>query len=188
VNASITWPLAVVYIVSELALALKRRAKTGESRDEDRGSLILIWMVIVSSAALAVGAAEVFPAAAMPAAPTLRVLGVALFWAGLIVRWWAIIHLGRYFTVDVAIAANHRLIATGPYRVVRHPSYTGALIAFLGLALCRANWASLVVLIVPVFLVFLRRMRIEEAALLRAFGDQYRDYMNRTKRLIPAVY
>jgi len=188
VNASITWPLALVYVLSELALTFKRRAKTGESRDEDRGSLTLIWTVIVSSAALAVGAAYVFPAAAMVSAAALRVVGVALFWAGLIVRWYAIIHLGRYFTVDVAIAANHRLIATGPYRVVRHPSYAGALMAFLGLALCRANWASLVVLIVPIFLVFLRRMRIEETALLRAFGDQYRDYMNRTKRLVPAVY
>jgi protein-S-isoprenylcysteine O-methyltransferase Ste14 len=60
--------------------------------------------------------------------------------------------------------------------------------AFLGLALCLANWASLVILLAPVFLVFLRRMHVEEGALLQAFGDQYRDYMRRTKRLIPAVY
>jgi len=56
------------------------------------------------------------------------------------------------------------------------------------LALCLANWASLVILLAPVFLVFLRRMHVEEGALLQAFGDQYRDYMRRTKRLIPAVY
>jgi protein-S-isoprenylcysteine O-methyltransferase len=90
--------------------------------------------------------------------------------------------------VAVAIAADHRLIDTGPYRFVRHPSYTGALMAFLGLALCLANWASRVVMVVPVFLVFLRRMQVEEGALLQALGDQYREYMNRTKRLIPAVY
>jgi protein-S-isoprenylcysteine O-methyltransferase Ste14 len=101
---------------------------------------------------------------------------------------YAIVHLGRFFTVNVAISSSHRLIDTGPYRFVRHPSYTGALMAFLGLALCLANWASLVILLVPVFLVFLRRMHVEERALLQAFGDQYRDYMRRTKRLIPAVY
>jgi protein-S-isoprenylcysteine O-methyltransferase Ste14 len=60
--------------------------------------------------------------------------------------------------------------------------------AFLGLALCLANWASLAVMVVPVFLVFRRRMRVEEDALLHALGDEYRNYMNRTKRLIPAVY
>jgi protein-S-isoprenylcysteine O-methyltransferase len=98
------------------------------------------------------------------------------------------VHLGRFFTVNVAIATNHRLIDTGPYRFVRHPSYTGALMAFLGLALCLANWASLVVMVVPVFLVFLWRMHVEEGALLQALGNQYRNYMNRTKRLIPAVY
>ena len=60
--------------------------------------------------------------------------------------------------------------------------------AFLGLGLCLDNWASLVILIVPVFLVFLWRMRVEESALLQGLGDPYRDYMSRTKRLIPAVY
>jgi protein-S-isoprenylcysteine O-methyltransferase Ste14 len=60
--------------------------------------------------------------------------------------------------------------------------------AFLGLALCLANWASLAVMLIPVFLVFLRRMRVEEGVLLQALGSQYGDYMHRTKRLIPAVY
>jgi protein-S-isoprenylcysteine O-methyltransferase Ste14 len=60
--------------------------------------------------------------------------------------------------------------------------------AFLGLALCLDNWVSLLIIGVAVFLVFLRRMRVEEEALLQALGDDYRDYMSRTKRLIPAVY
>ena len=60
--------------------------------------------------------------------------------------------------------------------------------AFLGLGLCLDNWASLLVLMVPVFLAFLWRMRVEEAALLQGLGGPYRDYMTRTKRLIPAVY
>jgi protein-S-isoprenylcysteine O-methyltransferase len=124
----------------------------------------------------------------MAGATALRWLGVTLYAAGLILRWYAILHLGRFFTVNVAIAADHRVIDTGPYRFVRHPSYTGALMAFLGLALCLANWASLTVLVVPVFFVFLRRIQVEEAALLQALGDEYRGYMSRTKRLIPAVY
>jgi protein-S-isoprenylcysteine O-methyltransferase len=187
-NNSMASVLGLIYVLSELGLALKKRAKADESRIEDRGSLTLLWIVIVASVTLAFNIAYALPAAGMGDVPTLRFLGMAVFAAGLAIRWYAIVHLGRFFTVNVAIAASHRLIDTGPYRFVRHPSYTGALMAFLGLALCLANWASLAVMLVPVLLVFLRRMHVEERALLQAFGDQYRDYMHRTKRLIPAVY
>jgi len=185
---SIASVLGFIYVLSELGLALKKRAKADESRNVDRGSLTLLWIVIVASVTLAFNIAYALPAAGMSGDPTLRFLGIVVFAAGLAIRWYAIVHLGRFFTVNVAIAAGHRLIDTGPYRFVRHPSYTGALMAFLGLALCLANWASLAVMLVPVFLVFLRRMHVEEEALLQAFGNQYRDYMHRTKRLIPAVY
>jgi protein-S-isoprenylcysteine O-methyltransferase len=187
-NKSLASVLGLIYVLSELSLTLKRRARAGESRNEDRGSLALLWIVIVASVVSAFDIAHAFPAAGMGAVRTLRFLGIAAFAAGLAIRWYSIVHLGRFFTVNVAIAANHRLINTGPYRFVRHPSYTGALMAFLGLALCLGNWASLAVMLVPIFLVFLRRMHVEEGALLQALGDQYRDYMHRTKRLIPAVY
>jgi len=187
-NISTASILGLIYVVSELGLTLKKRAKSGEARGRDRGSLGLLWIVITLSAFVAFNVAYAFPAARMGAGFVVRDVGVALFVAGLNIRWYSIIHLGRFFTVNVAIAADHRLIDTGPYRFVRHPSYTGALMAFLGLGLCLDNWASLVVMVVPVFLVFLWRMRVEEAALLQGLGEPYRDYMNRTKRLIPAVY
>jgi protein-S-isoprenylcysteine O-methyltransferase len=180
--------LGTIYVLSELALTLKKRAKSAEARVEDKGSLHLLWIVIAVSVTLAFNLAYSFPAAAINAAPALRQLGIALFVAGLALRWYAIVHLGRFFTVNVSIAADHRLIDTGPYRIVRHPSYTGALMAFLGLGLCMANWVSLLSLLVPICLVFLRRIQVEEAVLSEALGDQYRDYMRRTKRLIPAIY
>jgi protein-S-isoprenylcysteine O-methyltransferase len=187
-NHSMASVLGLLYVVSELGLAFRKRAKESESRDSDRGSLGLLWIVIVVSVFLAFNLAYAFPAAAMGGGPALSFLGTAIFAAGLAIRWYSIVHLGRFFTVNVAIATDHRLIDTGPYRFVRHPSYTGALMAFLGLALCLANWVSFPVMVVPVFLVFLRRIHVEEGALLQALGSQYRDYMNRTKRLIPAVY
>ena len=180
--------LGLVYVVSEIGITFKKRAKKDESRDGDRGSLSLLWIVIVASVALAFKVASVLPEAAMSAPHAMRFLGIAVFAGGLALRWYCIDHLGRFFTVNVAIATNHRLIDTGPYRSVRHPSYTGALMAFVGLALCLANWASVAIMVIPVFSVFLWRMHVEEQALLQAFGDQYRNYMKRTKRLIPAVY
>ena len=180
--------LGLIYVLSELGLAWSKRAAAQDSRGADRGSLALLWFAIVSSVAASYVVSSALPAAAMSAPAASGVAGLVVFAAGLTLRWYSIMHLGRFFTVNVAIAADHRLIETGPYRFVRHPSYTGALMAFTGLALCLANWASLAVMLIPVFLVFQWRMHVEEDALLRAFGDRYRDYMKRTKRLIPALY
>ncbi len=180
--------LGLLMGLSEMGLALFKRAKSGETRSADAGSLRLLWCVI---------GASVFIAFMLPAnAPSLNVgrpapfieTGAALFVAGLVLRWYAILYLGRFFTVNVAIATDHRLIDTGPYRYIRHPSYTGGLMAFVGLGLCLGNWGSLAVLVVPVVPAFSWRIRVEEAALTRALGDAYRGYMRRTKRLIPALY
>jgi protein-S-isoprenylcysteine O-methyltransferase len=179
--------LGVLFAVSEIALSIFKRASV-RAAEADQGSLWLLWIVIVASVYLAFTLAHELPGLDFGPARTWRALGGALFTGGLAFRWYAIIHLGRFFTVNVAIAPDHRLIDTGPYRFVRHPSYAGLLTAFLGMALCLCNWAALLVLLVPTLLVFLRRMRIEEAALIAAFGDHYRDYMRRTKRLVPALY
>lgn len=88
----------------------------------------------------------------------------------------------------MAIASDHQLVESGPYRYLRHPTYTGALLAFLGLGLCMGNLVSLGFIVIPIFLAFRRRMRVEEEALLGAFGDKYRTYMQRTRRLLPFVY
>ena len=179
--------LCVLYVLSEAGLVwLKRSGKT--AADADRGSLPLIWLVISVSMAAAFGCANALPRLALGPAGIWRPAGLVVFVAGVVVRWYAILSLGRFFTVNVAIAADHQLVEAGPYRWSRHPSYTGALLAFLALGLCLDNWASLAALLVPVSVVFWWRMRIEEAALLDTFGERYRDYMRRTWRLIPFIY
>ena len=77
--------------------------------------------------------AQNFRAAALPHGRVFASASVVLFVAGLILRWWAIIMLGRFFTVDVTIEKDHELVERGPFRIVRHPSYTGVLLAFVGL-------------------------------------------------------
>jgi protein-S-isoprenylcysteine O-methyltransferase len=115
-------------------------------------------------------------------------IGVSLFIGGIILRWYSIWKLGHFFTVDVAIAHQHQLIDSGPYRFVRHPAYTGALVAFLGFGLCLGNWLSILCLVGPITAAFLWRIRVEEGALIDALGDDYRAYMRRTARLLPFVY
>jgi len=118
----------------------------------------------------------------------LYAVGVALFVIGLGLRWYAIIHLGRFFTVNVAIQNDHRVVSSGPYRLVRHPSYLGALLAFLGLGVCFINLISFAIIVVPITAAFIYRIRIEESALMESLGTNYREYAARTKRLIPFIY
>lgn len=181
--------LGLGYLLSELSVLFIKRADSDAAGATDRGSLRLIWMVIGVAVFLSFFLSHVVIAAAMGSAESvLRPAGIALFAAGLLLRWSAIFYLGRFFTVNVAIAADHRIVDSGPYRWIRHPAYTGALAAFAGMALCIGNWVSLVVMLVPIGTVFAWRMRIEEAALLQALGTPYREYMSRTWRLIPAIY
>jgi protein-S-isoprenylcysteine O-methyltransferase len=179
--------LGILYGLSELGLTVFKRAGKGTS-SVDRGSLSLLWIVVLASVYLAFRLAWALPQLSFGPQPAFEILGIAVFAAGVSLRWYAIVVLGRFFTVNVAIAQDHRLIEEGPYRFVRHPSYTGSLLAFLGLGICFCNWASLAALMGPILAVFLRRMQVEEAALLAAFGDRYRNYIRRTKRLIPAIY
>ena len=186
-SAQIVPVLGILFALSEAGLVWHKRSGKAAA-DADRGSLRVIWLVIALSVTAAFVCVNVLPQFTLGPARFWRPAGVAVFAVGTVLRWYAILSLGRFFTVNVAIAADHRIVESGLYRWVRHPSYTGALLAFLGLGLCLDNWASLAALLLPVAVVFWWRMRIEETALLEAFGERYRDYMRRTRRLIPFIY
>jgi protein-S-isoprenylcysteine O-methyltransferase len=179
--------LGTLYALSEVGLTMFKRSGRSAA-DADRGSLGLIWTVILASVCLAFVLEHALPQLDFTEGGGAIPLGFVIFSSGIALRWYAIVYLGRFFTVNVAIASDHRLIDRGPYRLLRHPSYTGALLAFCGLGICLRNWAALAALVAPPLVVFLRRMRIEEDALLAAFGERYRDYMRRTWRLMPFIY
>src|SRR6266566_1322223 len=179
--------LAAIYGLSELYLALTRRSQT-QAVSRDRRSLILLWTIIVVSLWFGIQMVWLFPDATVPYLRGFYLFCFLLFLGGLILRWYSIGYLGRYFTVDVSVSAEHKLVDSGPYRCIRHPTYTGALLAFLGLGFCFGNWLSILFLTVPIIAAFLWRIRIEESALTDALGENYRAYMARTKRLIPRIY
>jgi protein-S-isoprenylcysteine O-methyltransferase len=180
--------LALLYFGSEMLIGLLRPAKAGARSPADRSSTRVLWILIPVSMFFGFQMEFGLPAASWGYQPWINVLGIAITLAGLAFRWYSIIYLGRFFTVNVEIAADHQLIESGPYRRLRHPSYTGALLAFYGLALCTQNWVSLTIMTVGPTVAFLYRIHVEEVALAGAFGERYREYMQRTARLIPAVY
>ncbi len=185
---SLALKLGLVYLISEVLLTITRRSRSRTGTKQDRSTLGVIWIVIMVSITAGVYVASRFPAAALPYGRMLAYAGVFLFVAGLLLRWWAIITLGRFFTVDVVIEKDHEVVERGPFRLMRHPSYTGVLLAFVGFALTLHNWAALLIVLLPIFAAFIRRMNVEEEALSRALGSRYVEYMRRTKRLVPFVY
>jgi protein-S-isoprenylcysteine O-methyltransferase len=180
--------LGLIYLVSEILLTITRRGRSKTGEKQDRSTLRVLWIVIAVSVTAGVFAAMNWRAGALPNGRAFEVAGVVLFAAGLIIRWSAIVTLGRFFTVDVTIEKDHELVERGPFKWVRHPSYTGVLLAFVGFALTLRNWLSFLVVLVPIFVAFVRRMNVEEEALRGALGERYGAYMRRTKRLVPGVY
>jgi protein-S-isoprenylcysteine O-methyltransferase Ste14 len=184
---SVLWFVVALFPVSEVALAVIKHSNASSTQAQDRGSMRVLWIAIVIGVGCAIAAQWVPSARLHVTSRIVSPLALVLIVAGLIVRWVAILTLGRLFTVDVAIQPDHQLIQTGLYRLVRHPSYAGLLIAFLGLGLFFANWLSLVLLLVPITLAVMNRVVKEERVLLQALGAPYADYCARTKRLIPGV-
>ena len=115
-------------------------------------------------------------------------LAVLTFGLGFSLRLWAIRTLGRLFTFEIGIRPEHRIIEEGPYRTLRHPSYTGYLGMALGMGLISSSWLFLGLVLTGVVLFFVVRIYSEEKMLLQHFGPAYREYQSRTKKLIPYLF
>lgn len=178
--------LSALWVASEVTLAFKWRSGPGAVR-KDAGTLKLLNLVIYGSIALAfVVRSSGYGWVSLPPAVLWSALAVIV--AGLALKWWAVFSLRQFFTVDVAIQADHKIVRRGPYEHLRHPAYSGVLLSFVGLAICTSNWLSALIIIVPIGVVFLYRVRVEERALNEAFPQEYRLYSDQTSRLIPGVY
>lgn len=112
-------------------------------------------------------------------------MGIAMMLLGIAVRQWSMAVLGRFFSGAIGVQKGQRVVDTGPYRLVRHPSYTGALLLQLGIGLAVQSWGALVVIALGFAAAYGHRMLVEEKVLASELGDDYGSYMKRTKRLIP---
>jgi protein-S-isoprenylcysteine O-methyltransferase Ste14 len=164
-----------------------KRLRAG-ARRQDKGSHAVLICLVALGIVLGMLVAFRVPATAITSARTfLFWLGILLIYVGIAFRLYAIHVLGPFFTTTVAVAPEQTVIEAGPYRLIRHPSYTGLLITLLGLGLSLTNWLSLLILMGCALLGFSYRIQVEEHVLQAQLGQRYQEYMRHTKRLIPFV-
>ena len=170
----------MIWIVAEVRQSTNRRP---EGVTADKGSA----MYVRASGGIGIGGAIVIsrtvPSAATP--PGVAWVALVLLWCGVGLRLWSFRTLGRYFTFTVQTSADQPVITDGPYRVVRHPSYAGILLAMMGLGLFIGNWLSFVILTVAIGCGIVFRIRVEERALLQDLGEPYLAYAATQQRLVP---
>jgi protein-S-isoprenylcysteine O-methyltransferase Ste14 len=191
--ASVLIVNALIWIVMEVTVQIRQRKRLPAGTQihvqrQDKGSRAVLEILVRLGTGLCFVLAVLVPAAAITSARELLFwLGVLLIYAGLALRFHSIHLLGAYFTYDLAIVPEQPVIETGPYRLIRHPSYTGLLMTLLGFGFTCTNWLSLLVLMGCALIGFGYRIHREEQMLQEQLGQEYRDYMRRTKRLIPFV-
>ena len=177
----------LLWISSEIILNHFLRSSKSDKKSFDKNTLLLLWVTILISVTIGVFVSKIIT---FPIFTNIRIefIGLVEIIFGILIRLVAIKQLGRFFTVDVTIRENHQLLQTGLYKFLRHPSYTGSLISFLGFGLSLNNWISLLLVFLPTLFAMIHRMNIEEKVLTEKFGKRYLDYISKTKRLIPFIY
>ena len=176
---------AGAFSVGELLQAL--RVRRGATRANMRAEAAFRAVFFSAILLFPIGRA-IAPAAGIGGGVWLFALGAVIAWLGLLLRWWSFLTLGRYFTVVVKTSEGQPVVDRGPYRVLRHPSYTGLLLVFLGGGIMWGNWVSTVGATLLVLIALLYRLRIEERALTAALGDRYREFATGRARLVPYVW
>jgi protein-S-isoprenylcysteine O-methyltransferase Ste14 len=186
--ALIFWGACVSWILPEV-IAWRIKRSTDSSKARDQGSLNLIAILWWTGIAMDFSVSSLLPQTAISwGRPSLFFVGICLMLLGVALRWYSAAVLGKYFTFDVAIQSGQTLVEVGPYRYVRHPSYSGALLTLLGFGLALGNWVGAAVALSCLGLAYAYRIPIEEAAPASALGEAYKQYVRRTSRLVPFLF
>jgi protein-S-isoprenylcysteine O-methyltransferase Ste14 len=176
-----------IWFISEILLNRIFRSGKKDDKNLDRGTIRIIWITVGISNSIGILSAIFIK---FPVSNNLLIpyFGLFLIASGMILRFFSILSLGKFFTVEVTILNDHRIKKDGLYHTIRHPSYTGSILSFIGFGISLNNCISILIISLPVIYAMLHRIKVEEKLLVDQFGIEYIDYMNKTYRLVPWIY
>ena len=179
--------ISYLYAFFEVFMNLKQRRRNKGTNSDDKSSLWWLYGLITLGYTLSfsIGATKI---GRFSDWNTFFAIGMALFVIGLSIRIHSMLTLGQFFTYSVAKVEDHKIVATGLYKYLRHPGYLGQLIIFLGISLSLSNWVSVLAMMIPVAFAYAYRISVEERFMMAQFGKSFLDYQERTHKLIPFVY
>jgi protein-S-isoprenylcysteine O-methyltransferase Ste14 len=191
----LTHPVGVLYLLVLVGWYLmetgqflrQRECRKNAARAGPRFLAVRVAYVAVVVATV-IAVPYLAPGAAIGHGAALFAIGMVLLVAGVALRGWSVRALGQYSTFAVKVSPDQPVVANGPYRVLRHPSYAGGLLAITGIGLLYGNWVTLAALGLLSLALILWRIHVEENALLATLDGRYRAYAAQHKRLIPLVW
>ncbi len=186
VQAVLAYVLIAGFFAVEIFLRQGAPARSLETTDSDKGSTRLIGVSfgVVTVLPLLLNFLQV----GHMDWSLVSWLGLVVMLLGLGIRVWSMRVLGAYYSRTLRVAETQFIVTQGPYRVVRHPGYLGTILLWVGSGLALANWIAAAVIAILMLGVYRYRIRSEEAMLLTTFGERYRQYRQRTWKLLPFVY
>jgi len=166
------------------------QAKSLRPEQFDRGSTRLIGkaFVIAIFALIVAPALNVFRIGSLSKGAAVGWAGIGVMLGGLALRWWANRTLGRFYTSTLRVSEGQRIIRQGPYKILRHPGYSGVILMWVGAGFATLNWMAGATVILAMGVSYHYRIVSEEAMLMTTFGEQYQAYKTHTWKLLPFVY
>ena len=181
--------ISTIWIALEILLVIRDNFLGKGKTTSDKGTRYLNFIGItagISIAAFLNGTAKFF----FPEGRTATgfYIGITIMLAGMALRFWSVAALGASFRTTIETHTDQKVVSNGPYRLIRHPSYSGSILICCGYGIALQNWLSLLTAVLLPLAALLYRIHMEEPALVASFGTEYIEYQKRTKKLIPWIW
>lgn len=182
VSSIFLWILSEV--ITGIATMLRRSGGAVRRKNYDNGSNLILRVSLYASLIIAFFLAykniSMLP-------DWLFYPGIFLMVIGILVRQWAILTLGQFFTFTLGVQKDQKVVDHGPYRFARHPSYLGMTMTVVGIGVALRSLGGIIAILILYCIAIGYRIHVEEKFLVAELGDEYIQYMKRTKRLIPFI-
>lgn len=181
--------IPTIWVALEIGLVIRDNARGKSTTASDKGTRYMNFIAItvgIFAAAILNGVQKfVFPGGKSPA---VFFVGIVIMLLGMVLRYWAVATLGAFFRTTIETDQDQKVVSSGPYRLIRHPSYCGWLLVCLGYGIAVQNWLSVLVAVMLPLGALLFRIQVEESVLASSLGNAYLEYQKKTKKLIPWIW